>query len=427
VGTATYRATRGALNFDAYYRDEWGVINDAKNTVDDATEREGFHKSRFTSTVTQGSTLKEVSATHRMVVENRANPHKFALKDKSNPVPKDTDDRFNLQLFASRQVETYWQQQAMGAENAWKVPVNITLFFAVGTELNRHGLRSFIEKGQDMQVVLLLPGIEPAPKAPRFGLAVNDTQIAAIRKDRFGMEVPYKLRVMACFSTGSCGMNQTLLNELVKLGDLKRLVFYDCLYSKQCGDTVAAIEMAKARAGSDLKIVVYKTSEGGNSFVKDSSQLAVVESKAGLIPRAGVIENLFQNKRYIALVIFRALEAAVQDKAVSLDKAQTEPFVAMQTLLSSTPRGSVISSTAAYQHVHGNVPASGVVAFDPWSSEKATAKVLDAFSNKVGIVSNKGSFRHMLWAHRLPGWNGGDGEDKHDLLLPEFGWEYLLY
>ena len=427
MGTATYRATGGALNFDAYYREEWGVVNDAKNTVDDATDREGFHKSRFTSTINQGGTLKEVSATHRMVVENRANPHKFALKDKSNPVPKDTDDSFTLQLFASKQVENYGQQQAKGADGTWKVPVNVTLFFAVGHEFNRHGLRSFIERGQDMQVVLLLPGIEPDPGEPRFGLAVNDTQIAAILKDRFGMEVPYKVRVLACFSTGSCGMNQTLLNELVKLGDLKRLVFYDCLYSKQCGDTVAAIEIAKARAGSDLKIVVYKTSEGGNSFVKDSSKLAVVEAKAGLIPRGGVIDNLFQNKRYIALVIFRALEAAVQDKAVSLDKTQTKLFEAMQTLMSSTPRGSVISSSATYQHVRGSLPSSGVVVFDTWSGEKDTAKVLDAFYGKVGRTSDKGSFRHALWANRVPGWKGGDGEDKHDLLLPEFGWEYLLY
>ena len=59
MGDSKYRATRGSLSFDAYYKDEWGQINSAANCVSHASERDGFHKNVFTTVLTvNGSTVE---------------------------------------------------------------------------------------------------------------------------------------------------------------------------------------------------------------------------------------------------------------------------------------------------------------------------------------------------------------------------------
>ncbi|HWJ93838.1 MAG TPA: hypothetical protein VNT33_03895, partial [Telluria sp.] len=70
-------------------------------------------------------------------------------------------------------------------------------------------------------------------------------------------------------------------------------------------------------------------------------------------------------------------------------------------------------------------PATPHTLFEDWSA--ANSKVINAFSRKLGTVATAGSFRQLLWGNFLPGWKGGDGEEKHDLLIPEFGWEYLPF
>ena len=74
-------------------------------------------------------------------------------------------------------------------------------------------------------------------------------------------------------------------------------------------------------------------------------------------------------------------------------------------------------------HVANAALPTGAVAYDDLA--KAHAKVLDDFAKKLGHPSAKGTFRHTLWANRLPGWGGGFGEEKHDLFLPEFCEIYL--
>ena len=426
MGSPQYRATQGALAFDAYYINEWGVINGPANCSTDASDRREFHKSRFTTVAaTPGKSVVERQQGWRFDAKNRANPRtNKALKDTSNPVPASATDDVELQLFASNRTWDYARERTAKHE-AWTDPVAVTLFHAVGHELNRHGLRSMIETGSGLQVVILVPGIEPDPKKndPRYGLTVDDAQIKAALKDGFGMTVPHAVRVLAGFSTGSCGLNQCILNDLVNLSDVRRVVFFDCLYSKQCGDTAAALKRGKSRAGGALRIVVYRTSEAGNTFDKGNSQLEVVANNHGLIDSRGVIGNLYQQPRYQALIVHRALESAIRDGVVILDATQRKLFDNLSAVTSSLPRVTLVSRKETYAWVHGALP-TGAVAYDDLA--KAHAKVLDDFAKKLGHPSAKGTFRHTLWANRLPGWGGGFGEEKHDLFLPEFGWEYLL-
>jgi hypothetical protein len=294
-----------------------------------------------------------------------------------------------------------------------------------------------------MQAFMQVSGNE----TPIFGVAPDEAQIRSILDTFFGMPVQYRIRVLAAFSTGSSGLNQALLNDLVDVSAVERLVFYDCLYTQQAGDTATAIRTLKGKADSKLKIVVYKTSECANTFKEaaddcaekrktkckafkkpkclDFNRMSVLVDNKGLIDPQGVVANLFQNASYISLIVYRALEGAVADGVISISKGNQTIFDDMAALVAASPRGTVISSKACYQYVHGSLPASGHTLFEDWAT--ANSKVINAFSRKLGEVSINGSFRRLLWTNSLPGWPGGDGEEKHDLLIPEFGWEYLPY
>ena len=422
MGDPQYRSTQGALAFDAYYVDEFGAVNDAANCAADASARQGFHKSTFTFTATSNGSVSESHQSLRWTFTNvadaRSNP---SLRERSNAVPASAPTRFGLSAFFSDSVQSYAHEHR---DEGWDTPIELTLFYGVGHELNRHGLRSFFKHHAGLRGIVLLPGIEPKKGEPRFGVAIDDRQLAQMLRDHFGKPVPYVVRVLASFSTGSCGLNQTLLNDLLRVRDVRRLVVFDCLYSLNSGNTAEAIKRLKRAAGGDLRIVVYKTSEGGNSFLAGTSRLAVVEGNPRLIDSRGIIENLYQNPRYISLVVFRCLDAAVRDGVVAIAPERRRAYGDMAALLASTARGSMISNRTAFDYVHGAVPQSPPYThFEAWS--QGNRKVIDAFSAQLGKVSVGGSLRNLLWGFQLPGWPGGDGEEKHDLLLPEFGWEYL--
>jgi hypothetical protein len=423
MGDNKYRATGGALSFDAYYKDEWGIVNSSSNSMLNSTERDGFHKNTFTSVV--GNIEK--SQSHVFPFENKANPKKFqSLKDKSNPVPSATEPKYQLQIYFSDSVESYAKTQI---GKSWDKPILLTLYFGVGTELVRHGIRSFFKNQTNMQAIVQVPGIEPEKKGdPRFGISVDDVQLKQALNNYFNRsDVTYEIKVVAAFSTGSCGLNQTLLNELVTLTNIKRLIFFDCLYTYQCGDTALAIKNLKSKT-TNLKIIVYKTSEGGNSFFPGTNSLHVIKTNPILFNTSTVIENLFQNPLYIALIIFRALESAVADNVTTIPNTNLKIYNDMQIILNKSPRGLIISNKNCFKEVHGSLPSSSTYTyFEDWSKDPKNVSTIQGFYSKVGSISVNGTFRNLLWGNKIPGWSGGDGEDKHDLLIPEFGWEYLPY
>jgi hypothetical protein len=427
--SSKFRSTPGALLFDAYYSDEFGATNTDANTSDldgNRAERVGFHKNKFTETATPspGTALEFSKSYSEFNVYNKANPSfTIGLKVKQSDAPRDPEhDKHTIKLFFAQSVFDY--ASGLGGQ-PWKEPINLTILFAINFELNRHGLRSFFVNQSGLLGLIVVPGVEPKKGSPRWGIAVGDDQIDRMLQNAFHSTttVPYRVRVLAGFSTGYNGLNQTLLNELVQLNEVRRIVFYDCLYELGCGSTAQAVAKLKSKAGSDLKIVVYKTSEAGNSFA-DPVRLAVLVKNPGLIDPLGVIENLFQQPTYISLVCFRSLEAAEHDGVITIPAPVKPAYDALKAVVPA--RGVMISNERCFKYIHGSLPTwAGVVLFEAWV--KANQKVIDQFSKHLGSVNAKGTVRHILWGNHLPGWVGGDGEEKHDLLMPEFGWEYLPY
>ncbi|MFJ5859905.1 hypothetical protein ACIQCM_00620 [Pseudarthrobacter sp. NPDC092439] len=420
MGEPTYRGTSGGMQFDAFYKDEWGPVNTAANTSVDVRPRSGFHKNRFTLVGTGGAAISEAEGGWTLPARNRANPNTNAgLTNKSNPVPAGESDDFIVKLAPSAEVLT--QMRARAAGGSWAGEVSVTLLFAVGQEVNRHGLRSFVERAQGQHVVIHVRCNEATK--PFYARVIDTAQIESLLTTALGGKVTWKLRVIAGYSFGSAGVNQVILNSLVDLTTVRRLVFYDCLYSSQYGSTAEAIKLVKSKAGPDLRTVVYKTSDGGNSFA-DAGKLKVVADNPGLLDRRGLIENLYHSRDFQALCVFRSLQGGVDDGVVTLPADLQARHDKMVLATASLARGTVISNKEAWSFVHGSIPA-GATVFEDWA--KANQKAVRAYGEKLGVASKKGTFRGILWPNLLPGWWQGEAEDVHDLVIPEVGWEYLTY
>ncbi len=424
----TVRGTPDSRDFDAYYSDEFGVLNTAANIRDPANKaRVGIHKNKFTVVSASPTGVTEAGkSTATLLLENAANPYTnqgLVAAYRQTQIPKDFDDR--------NQVGMYFSDSTIAAvASGESINIRVTILYAVGTEMNRHGIRSYFEKVTACQALILVPGTEPPVDPDRWGIAVSDSQIKQLIKQQFGKDIPYTVAIMAGFSTGACGLHQTFLHNLIKLDSVERVIYFDCLYENQCRATPAsqAITNLKLKAPK-AKILVYKTSEAGNDYVKNSnfSLLAVPFANARLFDSRGIVGNLFQKADYISVICFRSLESAATDRIITIPSSLASAFNGMNSILSSVPRGSFISNKVAYDYVYGvgtKTPPGGKTFFEDWV--KSNSAPLAAFSAKLGDLSKVDTVRYLLWNNELPGWSGGLGEEKHDLLVPEFGWEFLV-
>jgi hypothetical protein len=66
-----------------------------------------------------------------------------------------------------------------------------------------------------------------------------------------------------------------------------------------------------------------------------------------------------------------------------------------------------------------------MIGLDTWANDRAHRQVIREFLRQLGSKTRRDSIRQLIWGNELPGWPGGDGEENHDLLLPDFAWEYL--
>ncbi|MFC4587061.1 hypothetical protein [Sphaerisporangium corydalis] len=418
----TSRDTPASLLLDAFYTDEAGVRN-APGNIDGARPRGTplLSKNTFTTvTPLPGGAVRESPQSSRVPMTNKANPrHNPALKGTPiQNIPRDERDEHPIWVYLSPSVAA---RATALAGAAWDPPIRVSILYGVGFEMNRHGLRSAVAARAEPSALVLVPGIEPP--GPRWGVGISELDLRRLLEGAAGRPVTYRTSVLAAFSTGINGLNQTLLQDLVDVGRTERVVIYDCLYEQSSGSTAAALARAKSRAGPNLKIVAYKCTTGGNSL-DPPGELAVVRKNPGLIPTAGVVD-LFYRPAYTALVTFRCLDAAITDGAVTLAPGTSlrSAFDAMKAI--APARGTVVSSAATWRHVFGAAPPASKVVFETWANDKANQAVVRAYLKELGSTSRAGSVRQLIWGNRLPGWPGGDGEENHDLLLPDFAWEYL--
>ena len=416
------RSQPASLLFDAYCANEMGVKNTPANIDPTHPRTIAFlTKSRFTRvTPSTGGSVTETAESLIKPLANQANPAinpVLPLKQSNVPADEPLED---VWLYLSPSTLAY--KDKIGAR-PWQTPIKVSILYAVEFEVNRHGLRSFFESLSEPSALILVPGIEPKTGGPRFGIGIRDVEIRDLLHTLLGRDAPYEVKVVAAFSTGINGLNQTLLNKLIDISALDRIVIYDCLYTTSSGDTATALRMAKTRRPS-VKIIAYKCTIGGNSL-EQNNRLSVVTRNPGLIASDAVID-LFYPPPYTALITFRSLEGGLADGSVGLPagSALESAFNSMKAIVPG--RGTIVSSKKAFKYAFGtSTLPSGATYFEDWSSAKPNSEVINAFFRNLGSKARAGTIRNLIWTNELPGWSGGDGEENHDLLLPDFGWEFL--
>jgi len=428
MGASTYRSTGGSLSFDAFYIDEFGRLNDDSNTFTDSDARKGFHKSRFTNVFEMDGVKYETSNFATIYFPNQANPNENSnLIFKQHGCPPKGQDNRSASLYFSNSVIAYWQT-VLSQKKEWESPINLTVLFAVGTELNRHGLRTFFESQSNMQGIIVISGIEvPRDNPVRIGVSPSTEILQKELDSIFGVKVQFRVKVLAAFSTGYCGLNICIQNELLNLSEVERLVFYDCLYL-QGADCNTAMSVQKLRSKADsskFKLIAYKCTQNANSFV-NKDKIDLHPQLVSLFPnKKGLVENLYYNKFYIYTITHRILNSAFEDKIISFpNETFKNAFEELKMVMPK--RGYMISNIKTFKYVFGpNADVSKLTLFEDWCL--LNEKKLKEFGKFLGSKNVPTSIRGLLWQNTLPGWGGGDGEENHDLLIPEFGWEYLPY
>lgn len=142
-----------------------------------------------------------------------------------------TDEQFNEQrtfyIYVPKQLATDFANAPAGS----KPKARLSLFFGVGPEMTLFRLRPFFAD-QTNSVLITIPGVESGWtgvfSAFGFGIStqiINDLMTLA---DLSGID--FSIEVMAGYSTGYRGVNQTVINELVDLSKLTRLIYLDAWY-----------------------------------------------------------------------------------------------------------------------------------------------------------------------------------------------------
>lgn len=202
------------LRVDAFFSEEWLVIP--------LSNPRGVHFNRFSTPTLQ-------PATTTLTMQNPLDPAVGAgLTQPETQIPLPNQGAFNEYcIFVPPALFTLAQ---LGPP---PFPVKISVLFCVGTEYNRHGLRSFFEPRTD-RVLITVPGIEADASTGNraWGIGITSDMINQLF---FAASTPsiankWVVDIIAGYSTGYRGVNGTINNALLPISSISRVIFYDALY-----------------------------------------------------------------------------------------------------------------------------------------------------------------------------------------------------
>jgi hypothetical protein len=304
--------------------------------------------------------------------------------------------------------------------------LRVTILFGTGTEANRHGIASVIAAAPQPTLLIIVRGIEPGNEInftspdgkqhvkvranTRWGVGITTASIESIITTRFGHLVPYDIVIAAAFSTGYLGLGGSINAKLFSLASLERIVVYDCLYRS----LMQPLAAAKALRGKKLEIIAYVVTGGGNDFKSKPETYASLALGGN---QTWNYINLFFNTNYRAITSARVVDegrSAGNPIITALPLAYEKSLNTLVNWL--PPRTTVVSDWNVFTKIKGTAPTNAVTLTSLAANGKRL--IADFFKGQAVAVQ---CFQHG-W---LLGWPTTPGEDWHDLLLVEFGWEYL--
>ena len=292
----------------------------------------------------------------------------------------------------------------------------VTLLFCVGSEFNRHGLRTFFVPKSDRVLITIsgreakaavpaVPPVPAVPAVPAWGVGITDPQIRQLFTLAGFPSATIVIDTFAGYSTGHRGVNGTINNGLVGLSQLKRIVFLDALYRGDDplpgANTTRMLQKAQA-ANPNVDLVVYEVTPGGTP--RDAAGHAAIS-----LPATARFINLKpQIDALKAFILARVSDNGVRDGYLLPSHV---PTPIQQLSLNLPPRGTMASSPLTQASA-----TNGTLAM--WASTRQQL-IADA-------VAQHGPLTALIQSNVLTGWAFPDLDSMcHDGFMPEFGWEFL--
>jgi hypothetical protein len=361
--------------------------------------------------------------------QNRFKVTKMAA---SNPLPqlrKDDSGAVDMSLRGWTEEVTYTIFVSSATpEQSEPRHVRVVILFGVGSEYYRHGLCGVIDVAEKPTILIDVPGIEPEHKIifkgptagsqqellanNRWGIGITEDTIVKIVMQEAGKDATYDIAICAAYSTGYLGLAGSINQRLFSFRSLERAIAFDCLYVA-LGQALVALKQASPATN----IIAYIVTGAGNDF-QDSSHPSFETLKFGGKPGFRYV-NLFLNIYYYAVAASRVINEGDPPAGNEIISDMATNFQSALSAVTNVlpPRGTMISDTSIYRSVKGAIPSNGTIL---QSFAVANGTALRLFQN--GFT---GAIRRCLQNGQLLGWGTPPGEEWHDLLLIEFGWEYL--
>jgi hypothetical protein len=186
-----------------------------------------------------------------------------------------SDEEFNKQrefhIYVPKQLATDFANALAGSQPK----ARLSLFFGVGPEMTLFRLRPFFET-EASSVLITIPGVESGWPGifSGFGYGISTQIIRDLMTLADLSGIDFSIEVMAGYSTGYRGVNQTVINGLVDLSNLTRLIYLDAWYHHDDHPLAAstsqyfkkntkwAIDTALGKS-SNLNVVIYAFTHPG--------------------------------------------------------------------------------------------------------------------------------------------------------------------
>lgn len=312
---------------------------------------------------------------------------------------------------------------------ARREPLRVVILWGTGSQCTRQGVAGAVENAERPTLLINVSGVETDTKirfAPpddplRTVEAVannvwpigctDDLVEAAIRKF-FPRSVDYQIDTLAAYSTGYLGLQESVNHRKLRIDNVRRVVFFDCLY----GSLRAPLARIQALR-SDVQIISYIATGEGNSFA-DRAHPSMPTLALKDMPGWTYINILFWYPWHAIASAHILNEGRSGPFPIidSLPKAHLDALDALTAIL--PPRLSVISDEKAFRKVRG-LPPPGAVSVAKFMETPANAKAVTDFHRQVAVT------QQCLGYAQLLGWGMPAGEEWHEMVLPEFAWEYL--
>ena len=322
------------------------------------------------------------------------------------------------------------EARALSVSDLLEKRLRVKLLFGTGSEAFRHGVCGAVEPSREPTLLIIVSGIEPEhnvtftdPTNPthsttlrannRWGVGITRSTIENAIERHFGRVINHDVTVAAAFSTGYLGLQESIARSLVPLDRLERIIIFDCLY----GTLKPALDRVKALKG-DTHIICYIVSEGGNSFHKDAAKKSFDTLLLGKVPTWRYV-NLFGNVGFHAIASARIVKEARTGPAPIITALPATYEAALDALHAVLPgRNAIISDQRAFTAAKGG-PPTGTTTLNAFMSNQTNASLVHSFFKQAEVT------RHCIQRAQLLGWPAPPGEEWHDMILVEFGWEYL--